>query len=651
MEATLMRRRRRAPTPAQGGGLDPAAIATWLLAFALVAYLGLKGGGYDPLVHDRVGIAAWWIALVGVAVGALPRRRPSWVARAALGLLAAFVAWTALSLGWTESSAKTSADLARVAGYLGIFALAVLVRGSGHGHRIVSAVAAGIVVVAGAALLSRLHPAWFPSADQTALFIDDSRERLSYPLNYWNGMAALVAIGMPLLLHLATGARTIVVRALAAAALPAMVLTIFLTLSRGGIAAAAIALAIFCAVAADRLPKFLALLVAGGGGAVLIVAADGREQLQHGLLDATARQQGDEMLAIVLAVCIAVGLIQALLSLALSDERRPAWSRISLRQAQVAAAVGAVVLLAAAVALDAPGRAADGWDEFKEGGAPGGGTGRLGSVAGQSRYEFWVAAVDESRTRPLSGTGSGTFELWWARNGTTDETVRDTHSLYLQTLGELGVVGLAILLAFMLALFVGGAYAASRAGPARRTVLAAALGGCAAFFMTAVVDWMWQIPVLPVAMLLLASALVGAGARSEYTRPFAPLSRVGFAVAALAAIAAIAIPLAATDLLRESEADAREGDLSGALDAARSAESVQPGSAAPRLQQALLLEQLGELDLASEAARAATTREETSWRNWLVLSRIEAQRGRAEAAVQDYRRARSLNPRSPLFER
>lgn len=643
--------RRRAPLLPQAGNFDLAAVATWLLAFGLVVYLGLEGGGYDPLVHDRVGIAIWWIALAGVAVGALPRRRPGPLAWAALGLLAAFVAWTALSLGWTESTAKTSADLARVAGYLGVFALAIFTHAARQSHRLVSAVAAGIVVVAGAALLSRLHPGWFPDADQTALFIDDSRERLSYPLNYWNGLAALVAIGMPLLIHLATEARSIVVRALAAAAFPAMVLTIFFTLSRGGIAAAAIALAIFCAIASDRLPKLLALLVAGAGGAVLVVAADQRDALQHGLLDGAARQQGDEMLWIALAVCIFVGLVQAAVSLAVGGDRRPRWTRVSARQAQIAASVGALALLVLAVALDAPGRAADGWDEFKEGGGPGAGTNRLGSVAGQSRYQFWSAAVEENGTRPLSGTGSGTFELWWARNGTTDETVRDTHSLYLQTLGELGIVGVVLLAAFLLAIFAGGAYGASRAGPAQRTALAAALAGCAAFFLTAVVDWMWQIPVLPVAMLLLASVLVGAETRSDGRRALGRLPRLGFAVAAVAAIVAIAIPLTAANLLRESEASARDGDLSGALDAARSAQNVQPGSAAPRLQQALVLEQLGELEPASEAARSAVERESTNWRNWLVLSRIEAQRGRAGAAVAAYRRAKSLNPRSPLFER
>ena len=79
------------------------AVTTCLLFFVLVAYLGFKGGGFDPLIHDQVGIAVWWIALLGVGIGALPRRRLAVVALVGIALLAAFVAWTALSLTWTES--------------------------------------------------------------------------------------------------------------------------------------------------------------------------------------------------------------------------------------------------------------------------------------------------------------------------------------------------------------------------------------------------------------------------------------------------------------------------------------------------------------------------------------------------------------------
>lgn len=634
--------------------VDWGAVWTWLLCFGLVAYLGLEGGGYDPLVHDQVGIAAWWVLLATALVGALPRRRFGRVAWIVLGLFAAFVVWTGLSLGWTESIDRTSADLARVGGYLGIFALAVLSRGRGESQRVIGAVAAAIVLVAAVGLLSRLHPAWFSAATRTAGFVTDS-ERLSYPINYWNGLAGLIAIGLPLLLQLATGARSVMTRALAAAALPAMMLTIFFTLSRGGIAAAILAVAIFVALTSDRLPKILTLLVACAGGAILIAAVDSRDALQHGLLNAAARHQGSEMLWIALAVCAVVGLVQAGLSSARVAAGRPDWTRVSRRGSLIATVAAALVLLIAALALGAPGRVSHGWDEFKRGGGAGSGAGRLGSVAGQSRYQLWSAAVRENRTKPLTGTGSGSFEFWWLRDGDTDETVRDTHSLYLQTLGELGIVGFVLLAAFLSAVLLGGVRLLLAASVRSRPRYAAAIAGFLAFCITAVFDWMWQIPVLAVAMLLLASVLVmppagaapGTGARPAFSIPL----RAAAAIAAAVAIVAIAIPLASTSLVRQSESDARAGDLAGALQEARTAQNVQPDAASPRLQQALVLEAQGNLGAAAAAARAATERESTNWRTWLVLSRIEAERGRAEAAVRDYREARSLNPRSELFAR
>jgi len=643
--------RRRAALPAPLRRLDAPATATWLLGFSLIVYLGLNGGGYDPLVHDQIGILVWWIGFAGVAIGVLPRRRPPALAWAALGLLAAFVVWTGLSLGWTESTARTSADLARVAGYLGIFALALLTRVPGDAPRLVGAVAAGIAVVAVVALLSRLHPAWFPDAGQTAIFIADSRERLSYPVNYWNGLAALVAIGLPLLLQCAADTRSILLRALAAAAIPALALTIFLTLSRGGIAAAAIALAIYIALASDRLPKLIALAIGGAGSGALVLAASGRDALQEGLTGPLAQQQGDDLLLIAVIVCAFAGLLQMASSWALQGERRPRWTRIPRRAALAASLAGAVLVLVSAVAVDAPGRASDGWEEFKRGGGPGSGTERLNSVAGQSRYQLWQAALDQNAVRPLAGAGSGTFELWWARHGRTGESVRDTHSLYLQTLGELGIVGLLLLLVFLVTVFYAGGRGVARTAVGRPWT-AAALAGSAAFCLTAVVDWMWQIPVLAVAMLLLASHLVIAGGPpGERPRALGVPARAGLALAALAAIVAIAIPLTSAALLRESEDDFRGGDLDGALQAARSAQNVQSGSAAPRLQEALVLEARGELALATAAAEAAVEREPDNWRNWLVFSRIDAESGRAAASAREYARARSLNPESPVFAR
>jgi len=632
--------------------VDWGAATIWLLCSGLVVYLGLKGGGYDPLVHDQVGIAIWWIVLAVALVGALPDRRlgtPAWVA---LALLGAFTLWTGLGLSWTESVERTAADLARVAGYLGVFAFAVLAAGRIGVRHLVGAVAAGIVTVSLVALLSRFHPAWFPGAGETAAFLTNNRERLSYPLHYWNGLAALIAIGLPLVLQVATAARSAALRVAAAAALPALGLTIFFTLSRSGIAGAFLAVAIFLAFTPNRLAKLPTLAVAGVGTAILILATDSRDALQHGLFNSTAEDQGGEMLVITLGICLLAALAQAGLLVASGRIERPAWT-VPSRSHTVAAATAAILLaLVAAMALDAPGRASDGWAEFKQSEGPGKGAERLSSTAGQNRYQLWSAAVKENSTRPLTGTGSGTFEYWWARTGDVPEIVRDTHSLYLQTLGEVGIVGLALLAGFILVILVGGGRAVLLADPRLRPPLAAALAGCSAFFITAAFDWMWQLPVLPVAMLILAAALVAARGGAEPAPGSLTLwQRLGIGLVAVVAIVAIAIPLASTSLLRQSEEDFREGNLEAALSAARSAENVEPAAATPRLQQALVLEAAGQFDDAAAVAREATERESTNWRPWLVLSRIEAQRGDATASVDAYVKARSLNPRSSIFDR
>ena len=310
-----------------------------------------------------------------------------------------FVAWTALSLIWTESADRTWADVARVIAYLGVFTLEIFLRGREGARLTVGAVGAGIACVAVVGLLSRLHPAWFPEAAQTARFLSDSRERLAYPLYYWNALAALIAIGMPLLLAAATHARSIALRGLAAAALPALILTLSFTLSRGGIVAAALSLVVFLVLTSDRLPKALTLLAAASGGAILVVAAGARDALRHGGLNAAAESQGDGLLLIALLVCLVVGLTQVALSVGIARGRRPRWTHVSRGRSFAALTAGVAVSLVVAVAVGAPGRASDAWREFKQGDVPQG-SDRLTSAGGEGRYEFWSVAGDENASHP-----------------------------------------------------------------------------------------------------------------------------------------------------------------------------------------------------------------------------------------------------------
>jgi hypothetical protein len=125
--------------------------------------------------------------------------------------------------------------------------------------------------------------------------------------------------------------------------------------------------------------------------------------------------------------------------------------------------------------------------------------------------------------------------------------------------------------------------------------------------------------------------------------------RAVLAVLAVVALGAVLVPLAGELSIRESQSAASAGNLNAALRDSLAAQRVEPYAAAPRLQEALVLEAAGELGPAAAAARQATIAGPTDWTNWLTLARINARRGATNAALSDLRMARELNPRSILF--
>jgi hypothetical protein len=631
------------------GWIDPQAVAVWLLGFGLVVFLGLNGGGFDPIVRDQIGIAVWWGVLLGLAVGALPLNRLRYGSWLALGLLAAYVGWVALSCIWTDATHNTVEDVGKVVTYLGVFSLALSIRGEKGARRMVSALGAGIAVIAIVALTSRLHPDWVPAASETAELFKSNSFRLAYPLGYWNANASLVAIGLPLVLYLACSARHTVTRALAAAALPALALTVYFTFSRGGTLAAIFAVLVFLALAHDRLPKAATVLTSGVGAAILIVASHQRHALDEGFANAAAHHQGNQVLAMTLVVCAGVGLIQAGLTTSLKYGRRPTWTSPSRRTSLIALASTVAIIVIAAVALGAPGKASHAWSEFKAAKTTTHGAARLESFSSNGRWPLWKSALEENASAPLIGRGAGSFEGWWAQNRDGQlGFVEDAHSIYLEALAELGLVGFALLVAFLAWVFIAGGRLYRRASSRRRTQLAAALAGCAAFCLGSAYDWLWQLAVLPIAFLLLASVLVGAGERRS-SRPLPIYARLGGVGISIAAMVAIALPLSSALALQKSQSEFNAGNLNGALSQASNARRATPFTAQPWIQEALVLEAQGESAAALRSAREATRVEPREWRAWVVRSRLEAMTGHAAAALSAYRQARNLNPDSQLF--
>jgi hypothetical protein len=654
--------------------IETSTLLAWLLPLALVTYLGMRGGGYDQIVSGEVAIAAWWLIflLVALRLGSL---RTSPAGRLWLGLLFAYAAWTTLSLFWTVSAENTMIDVSLMVLYCGVALLAMVIPGPGAARHMLNALGVAIVAIGVLALLSRLRFEWF-APPQTAEFLQSSAPRLSYPLNYWNALGALMAIGVLVLLHSATGARSIAGRGLAAAAIPLLGLCGFLTASRGAAIAVAVGLVVFVLLAPQRFPKLAVLAIAGAGAALLLEAANQRAALRNGLRTPLALHQGGVLLVIAIVVAIVVGLLVAAIALA---ERRLTFSRLiipSRRQTTLISAGALVVVLVVFAAAGGSGFLSREWTQFKNPAHPANfGSAntvqRLQDVSGEGRYQYWQSAVKAADAKPLTGTGAGTFVYWWAQHGVASGGyVRDAHSLYIQSLAELGYPGLILIVAVIATILLGGAIRVVRGrDPTQRLAIAAATAAATVFAVSASIDWIWLIPVLPVTLVILAAVIFApppsdaaptptaaapspgdpAAARRLRAPSLALAARIAGALAALIVIVAVALPIAATSAVRQSQSLAAQGKLAAALEKALDAAQLQPYAATPRLQEALVLEQAGDLADALTAASAATAREPTNWQPWFVRSRLEARTDHPNAAIRDYNRARSLDPRNPLF--
>jgi hypothetical protein len=636
-------------------GLDLPAIGAWTLGLVPVLYLALRGGGYDQVVYSEVGLAAWWIVLLGSAIGVLSLRRIGWLGWGAVSLLALFAVWTGVALAWTSSAERTVAELGRVTAYLGFLVLALCVLRRETTRPLLNGLTVAFGAVSLLAVLSRLYPSAFPS-DPLAPFFPGSHSRLSYPFNYSNGTGNFLAIGIPLLLASATRARTLAGQAISAAALPVVVLGALMTASRGAVLTAVVGIAAFYLLAPDRLPKLASGLAAAAGSAVLVVSLLHRTGLRSGLSTPLAITQRHQLTVLLIITCCGVALLQVGIGLAARYAVRPRALRFSRRQAGIASVAALAVLLAVGVAARVPGKVSHQWQVFKgttvTGVASGNVFSRLGTVSGSHRYQYWTAAVHAYESKPLIGIGPGTFQFYWARHAPFYEYIRNAHSLYLEVLAETGLIGFALIVGFFVLLLVGGVVRAMRAPPSDRLTIAAATAGLAAFCAAAAYDWMWQLAAAPVAALLLGAAIVACRRRPRARdRRRARWSqwplRAGTVAVSLAALVAVTVPFAATSAIRSSQAAAAHGDLRLALSDVTTAQNVEPYAATPRLQRALILEQMGDLPAAGAAISQAVADQPLDSNLWLVRARIAAESGLVAASVQYYSRAHQLNPTSP----
>jgi hypothetical protein len=460
--------------------------------------LGFFAGGYFDRPRLWAGIVAW-LLVIAVAVAfprPWPRRAAAWIA---VGGLAGLTVWTALSIGWTPLRDAALADAQRLALYLGALIAGVAVlRARGTARAVEPALALGILALVAEGLSERLLPGLFTLEQSRA-----APGRLLQPLTYWNAMGALAAMGVVLCVRIAgDSSRPGWMRAAAAAATPTIATGGYLTLSRGAILAAVVGLA-----ALALLQPMRAQLRAMGVAVVCAAPAVGVAALLDGVraLDGSAsarRQEGLIMLAVLVIASAAA---------AAATGRGP-WAAaagpVAPRARRGLALTGALVAVGVAVTfgvLLAQHQRVDS--------SPVQGPQNARLVSAESiRGDFWRVARHSFADEPLRGVGSGGFAVDWLRERPVLYAARDAHSLYLETAAELGVLGLALLLAF-----AGGIAACARRAVRLDPALAAGpVAVVCAWAVHAGLDWGWEIPSLTLLAIVLGALLV---ARADEDEP------------------------------------------------------------------------------------------------------------------------------------
>jgi O-antigen ligase len=155
------------------------------------------------------------------------------------------------------------------------------------------------------------------------------------------------------------------------------------------------------------------------------------------------------------------------------------------------------------------------------------------------RVDYWSVAWSQWEENTRLGAGAGTFGQYWQREE-APVAVRDAHSLYLETLAELGPVGLALLLGAL------GVPILAALNARHHPLTGIGASAYTAYLVHAGLDWDWEMPAVTLAGLLCGVALLAAGRQTRDEITIGPRGRRAFALAALA-IGALALAASLAD--------------------------------------------------------------------------------------------------------
>jgi hypothetical protein len=610
---------------------------------ALLLFLSFRAGGFFPAHHALVALAFVAALVLRVTVAEYPlagASRPLVVAASATALLAA---WMLLSGSWSHAPGRALLEYDRALVYLlPLVFLGTLPREPYAPAWVVRCLALAFVIVCGAGLTTRLAP------DVWSVPASAATDRLSYPLTYWNGLGIVAAIGLVLLVHLTTSLREPrVIRVVAAALCPVMVATAYLTFSRGGMLGGLIGVVLVLLVGRPAGLVTGGVPAAGASLVVLLAALDKDVLASADFASPAGVGEGHDLAEVIgLAGLGAAALRAALLPVdglitSFNARRAPLRMRYFVAGWAVAAAVVAGVL----VAVGAPGFVERQYNGFVQGNYTLAENQRLRLLnpGNNGRLFHWRVAYDRFNAEPLHGDGAGTYENAWDRYRPAGFDVLDAHSLYVEVMGELGLVGLALLLIALLTVLFGFlrlARGADRGPPA------ALFAAGAIWALHAGIDWDWELTATGAWLFAAGGICLAAPVGATRLRPPGRVVRVVIGLGCLA-LALTPLQVLRSQAALDDAAAAFEGrDCPRAIDRALASLSATRSRPEPYLLLGYCDTRLGLHDLAIRNMELATERDPQSWHAWygLAVARGAAGRDPRPAAW----RAQQLNPLDPL---
>jgi O-Antigen ligase len=447
--------------------------------------LAFFAGGYFDEPRAWAGLGAWILVVVALIAQRrpLPRWRGGWVA---IGGLAAFAAWTLLSITWAVVAGNAYHAAQIVVLYLGgLLASAMLLRSFAWQRAVEPAFAAGSLIVIGYGISERLLPGLLHFSRSFSAY-----GRLEQPLTYWNAMGELAALGFVLCARVAGDAtRPRRLRTLAAAGGVVLGLGLYLSFSRGALFACLAGLVVLAAIAPSR-EQLQAIGVTLAGGALASLAGSQfRSVTSLTGYPGERERDGAIMLGLLAIVVIATALVQW----RLARNGRSSPLRLPRRTPAI---VSAVIFAGLALAIVAGARE-------KSLRPLGTGANRLVTLQ-SNRYDYWRVAMRAFRDEPVRGVGAGGWAVYWLRYRTINEFAQDAHSLPLQVMAELGLIGLALLAVFL----AGIGLAARRAHQLAPVLSAGPIAAFVAYLAHVPLDWDWQMPAVTLVAIGLAGSLL-----------------------------------------------------------------------------------------------------------------------------------------------